>query len=196
MATNSLGLGGSESYLLTVAEQLERLGHEGVLHANELGDMADLASRRGLAVAGAPGALPESCDAVVVQDGVMSYALAERYPNAPQLFRAASHIHDLQLPPQLPGVVGVVAALSDLVADRIRALAVAPEIVRLRHPVDTERFAPLEALPERPRRALLLGNYLRGRRKDLLVSVFSDAGIDCRVAGMHAGAVLSPEDAI
>ena len=37
LATNHLGLGGSESYLLTVAEQLDRLGHEVVIYTPEPG---------------------------------------------------------------------------------------------------------------------------------------------------------------
>jgi hypothetical protein len=196
MATYALGLGGSDSYLVTTAEQLERLGHEVVLYAFEHGDMAQVADRRGLRLARDAADLPDCCDALVVQDAAVSYALAERYPDTPQLFRAASHVHDLQLPPQLPGVVAAVVALSELVADRMRALAIVPEVVRLRHPIDTERFAPLESIPIRPRRALLLGNYLRGRRKHLLMQAFGEAGIDCRAAGLHSGVVLAPEDSI
>lgn len=52
LATNHLGLGGSESYLLTVAEQLDRLGHEAVVYAPELEDGVEAARERGIVVAG------------------------------------------------------------------------------------------------------------------------------------------------
>ena len=91
--------GGSETYLLTVAEQLQRLGHEVTLFTVDAG--AD--GRRSPRTAGSASrpslhALPAACDASLVQDGVVAYRLAERYPDAPQVFRAASDLHDLQLP--------------------------------------------------------------------------------------------------
>ena len=47
LATNGLvGIGGSETYLLTVAEQLQRLGHEVTVHATEGGAMSALMSAR------------------------------------------------------------------------------------------------------------------------------------------------------
>jgi hypothetical protein len=39
--------GGTQTYLLTVAEQLERLGHEATIYAESLGEMAELAEQRG-----------------------------------------------------------------------------------------------------------------------------------------------------
>jgi acetyltransferase-like isoleucine patch superfamily enzyme len=43
LATNGLiGIGGSETYLLTVAEHLQRLGHEVTVHATEGGAMSAL----------------------------------------------------------------------------------------------------------------------------------------------------------
>lgn len=67
--------GGSETYVLTVAEQLQRLGHGVTIFAHELRTMADEARDRGLRV-GSQRELPSSCDVVLVQDGVCSYELA------------------------------------------------------------------------------------------------------------------------
>ena len=51
-AQHFASIGGAETYLLTVAEQLQRLGHGVMIHAQELGEMADEAMRRGLRVCG------------------------------------------------------------------------------------------------------------------------------------------------
>ena len=50
LATNHLGLGGSESYLFTVAEELDRLGHEAAIYTPDPGAGATAARRRGIAV--------------------------------------------------------------------------------------------------------------------------------------------------
>jgi hypothetical protein len=43
-------VGGTETYVLTVAEQLQRLGHQVAIYAAELGDMALLARDRAVDV--------------------------------------------------------------------------------------------------------------------------------------------------
>src|SRR3954469_11874224 len=101
-----LGLGGTESYLLTTAEQLQRLGNSVTVYAPQPGPMAAVAERRGVRVAIGAEALPETCDLVYAQDGATAYDLAGRYPETPQAFRLASELTDLQLPPELPGIVG------------------------------------------------------------------------------------------
>jgi hypothetical protein len=116
---------------LTVAEQLERLGHPVLICADEIGAMANFATRRDLTVTADMAVLEDRCDAILVQDSVLSYRLAERFPRAPQLFRACTEVYDSHLPPSLPGLVGAVVVCNDR--------------------------------PVVPRRAVLLGNYLRGR---------------------------------
>jgi len=55
-------------------------------------------------------ALPSECDAAIVQDAIVSFAHAARYPNAPQIFVAHSTLHDHQLPAQLPGICRLAVA--------------------------------------------------------------------------------------
>jgi hypothetical protein len=186
LATNHLGLGGSESYLLTVAEQLDRLGHETRLYAPEPGDGVEVARERGIAVVGDAG-LEEDYDAALVQDAGVSLRLADRRPGLPQLFVAHSAMFDLQTPPQLDGVVGLVVALNERVANRMRSLATEVEVVRLRQPIDTARFAPRGALPDVPRRALLLSNTPNDDRLALLEAACAEAGIELARLGGAAG---------
>jgi len=176
LGTNHLGLGGSESYLLTVAEQLDRLGHEAIVYTPESGKGEAVAAERGIAVARGDG-LPAVCDAVVAQDAGTSLQLSARYPAAPQVFIAHSESIDLQSPPQLPGVVGTVVALNDRVAARMRSFAVTPPVVRLRQPIDTERFVPGEALPPVASRALMLSNNPVEDRWRALESACAEAGM-------------------
>ncbi|MGZ4257598.1 MAG: hypothetical protein ACXVRE_07540 [Gaiellaceae bacterium] len=188
--------GGSETYLLTVAEQLQRLGHEVTLFTVDAGQMATFAEDRGIRVATSLHALPAACDAALVQDGVVAYRLAERYPDTPQVFRAASDLSDLQLPPGLPGVTSAVVALSERVAARVRRLAAGTPVTRLRQPIDTERFTPASPLATTARRALLLGNYLQGERRDAVLSAFAAAGIDAVQVGRPSSFALRPERAM
>jgi hypothetical protein len=188
--------GGSETYLLTIAEQLQRLGHEVTIYAHELGAMSDLATARGLRVTASTDRLPDSCDAAVVQDAAVAYQLADRLPMAPQLFRAPSDLYDFQLPPNLPDLVGAVVVLSDRVEKRAKAAAPEHRVVRLRQPVDTERFRPNGPIARKPRRAVLLGNYLRGPRRERLLAALQANGIEAHQVGAPAASALEPERAI
>jgi hypothetical protein len=187
--------GGSQTYIVTVAEQLERLGHAVTLRVIDRGPMAEHARERGLRVVGENGGLT-GCDVALVLDGPSAYGIKEDLPQVPQVLVGMSDGHDLQLPPLLDGVVSCTVALSDRVAARLRAVDPNYEVVRLRQPVDTQRFVPTGALPARPRRALLLSNYLSGPRRRRLLEAWSAAGIECVCAGEPSAATLTPEQLI
>jgi hypothetical protein len=164
--------------------------------AQELGAMAELAQRRGILVARDTSELPATCDAVYAQDAIMAGALAERYPGTRLVAFAHSDLFDHQLPILLPGVVSAVVVGSDRVAARIRALALDAPMVRLRHPIDTERFVARGAIRERPRRALVLSNYLQGERRRALTEAWEEAGVECVQVGAPTEAQLDVVSAI
>ncbi len=96
-------------------------------------------------------------------------------------------------PPAIDGVIGAAVVMSERVATRIRALAGAPaEIHRLRQPIDLDRFAPRGEIAARPRRALLLGNYLRGARREAVVGTLAEAGIEVDQVGATGPRHTSP----
>jgi hypothetical protein len=187
-------LGGSETYALTVARELERLGHDVTLAAEELGVAATVASGRGIRVARLEEA-PSECDAVIAHDLPMAVALAAKYPDARRVFVIHSDGWDLQLPPLVPGHVDAVVACSDRFAARARALPLKAPIIRLREPIDTDAYLYTTALPARPRRALIVSTYLRGERRRMLIDAWENAGIECVQVGTPSDFVvdLAPE---
>ncbi len=195
LATNHLGLGGSESYLLTVAEELDRLGHQVVIYTCEAGAGAAVARGRGIEVVDDLDAAGE-LDGALAQDAGTSHDLAARHPALPQLFVAHSETFDLQLPPQLESQVGAVVALNDRVARRLEALAGGPRIIRLRQPIDIERTAVATPLPDVPRRALLLSNNVVADRLPVLERACAEAGLELRRVGGDAGQVDEPRAAL
>ena len=179
IAAGALALpGGTESYAVTVARELQRLGHAPVLTAERLGPVAAAAERTGLPV-GSADDLPDGCDAVLAHDAASTCALAARYPGARVVQVAHSDLFDHQLPVVEPGVVDAVVVLSDRIARRVAALPLDVPVVRLRHPVDTELYFALGPLRSPPRRALVVSNYLQGERRKALVEAWGAAGVEC-----------------
>jgi hypothetical protein len=171
--------GGPQTYALTVAEHLSRLGHGVTLFAREIGAVAALARERSLNVTADLDALPAHADGVLVGvDRSLAVELAGRYPDAVRVFVVHS-TDEIHLPPPIDGLVAATVVLNDRFAARAAACVGAGEIVRMRQPVDLRRFPPGRKLPERPARALLLGNYhgAFGSRAQVLMDAWSDAGL-------------------
>jgi hypothetical protein len=185
VTVHSLSLhGGAVTYAITVADHLQRLGHDVWLTTPLMGEGAEPARELGLRVGGLD-ELPPDPDVILSQDAGTAYELAAAHPRVPQVYVAHSDIFDFQLPPALPDVVGAVVTLYDRVDRRVRALGAPHRVVRLTQPVDVERFKPLAPLPPRPRVALTLGNYVAGPRAELLREACARAGMELRHVGLH-----------
>ena len=88
VGTYHLGLGGSESYTLVVAEQLQRLGHDVVIYGVQPGPAAEVARDRGVEVHLHEAELPERCDVLFAQDAISAYELVDRYRETPLVYVA------------------------------------------------------------------------------------------------------------
>jgi hypothetical protein len=161
------------SYLITVSEHLERLGHEVLVFAAE-----PLPSPPELRVVGVERDLPLAPDAIYSQDAEAALLLADLYPLTPQLFVAHGDREDVWLPPQLAGVVARVVVFDDRTAERARAASLPHELLRLRRPVDLDRRTHRGELPERPQRARLALDGFSDYRRGLLQRALADARID------------------
>lgn len=185
--------GGASTYLITVAEHLQRLGHGVTIYTEQAGEMADRARMTGLRVAARPGELPDACDALLSGDSPIAYSLADHYRSTPQAYVCHSAELDVDLPPQLPGTVATVIVMNDRTQARAIAMGAKAEIVRLRQPIDFERFRPARPLRAEPRLAVLLGNHLKGARRDLITEALEQAGIEWVQIGRHQEVSLTPE---
>jgi len=168
--------GGGATYFATVAEHVQRLGHDVTAYTREPGAVSEGLEDRGVSVAG-PRNLPEECDAILAQDAPTSYDLAERCPAVPQVFVAHGVEFDFEQPPHVPGVVSKVVVLNDRVRRGVATTPLDVEVVRLRQPIDTSRFQPRIEIGAAPERAVLLGNYLKGTRRDAVTAALDAAGI-------------------
>ena len=192
-------IGGAATYALTVAGELQLLGHEVTIFALETGELAQEAERRGIRVAAGEEALPDACDVVYAQDRPTAYLLADRFRGRPQALCMHSGSSELDRwhPPQLSGVVSAVVVLHDRLARRAAAFAQDAEVVRLRQPVDLSRFSPRSAIGETARRALLLGNYPLSDRREAILRACEEAGLECIERGRFGPRfTLTPEQEI
>lgn len=192
LATHKLGRGGSESYLIAVASELQRLGHLATLHAVHDGPGGERARSLGIDVALGETPPDGGFDAALIQDVGRSYAIARLHPATAQVFVAHSELFDAQMPPQ-DGSITTAVALSERVERRIRALAAPPQVVRMTQPIDSERFAARETIRPRPRRAIALSNYLHGARLDLLRRAWEPAGVEVVAIGEEGEPTDAPE---
>src|SRR4051794_17493055 len=134
--------GGVQSYLLTIAPQLERLGHDVHLFAPIQGEVADFARSRGMRVAAGEDDLPARCDALVANDAPTLLELTERYPDARRMLVVHGAELDVHLPPALDGLVHVAVAMNDAVRHRLPASGRPPPTRPLRHPADPLPLPP------------------------------------------------------
>ncbi len=155
------GLSGPLPYLTTVFEQLERLGHEVLVFTAEEGPPPDA-----LRVVSTERGLPLAPGVIYAQDAYAALLLADLYPLTPQVFALHGERDELWLPPQLPAVIARVVVFDERGRERAQAASLVHEIVRLRRPVDTDRFSPVGPLRDRPRAAAVevehLSDYFRG----------------------------------
>ena len=77
-------------------------------------------------------------------------------------------------------------------ARHVEALAGEREIVRLRQPIDIKRMCPRGEIRSRPLRALLLGNYVSGRRRELIEAAWGEAGVEVVTVGAHGTPAPDP----
>jgi hypothetical protein len=193
LGTYHLGLGGVESYTLTVAEQLQRLGHDVTIFGVQPGPASEVAQGRGVPLVVDAGGLPPRCDVLFAQDAIAAHTLVERYADTPLVFAAHAEEYDFCTPPQIAGFAQAVVVLHDRVARYVHSLAVVPEVVRMRQPVDAKRFYPRSPLNERPCRALVLGNWMQADRRRLLRDACDELGIDLLEHGAKSEYTRTPE---
>ena len=198
LATHSLdGSTGVQSYLLTIADEMQRTGHEVWLYSTELGSTAEYAETLGLQVIREQGQIPDEIDFAVVHSSVASHEFAVARPDVPQVAIAHGSYFDLYTPPQIDGAVACVVTLWGQAARRMDGLATDIPVVALSQPVDRTRFRDRAPIAEKARRALILSNYLDGERRKRIENACELAGLEWEhVGATGSGQSNRAEDAI
>jgi hypothetical protein len=191
------GLGGTETYVATLGDQLQRNGHQVWVYGRGRGPGSQLAEQMGLRVAGDVRDLPDDLELAIPQDAPSALDVAAAYPRLPQLFVSHTELFDVGLPPQLEGALCAIVTLYERAHQRILAQSVEVPVERLRQPVDISRFKPTSVLSERARSAIAFGNYLSVARRELIEQACAAAGIELVFGGASGGELdLAPEQAI
>ncbi len=189
------GFGGTETYSLTTAIELERLGHDVSLYSPDRGEMATFARDNGVRVL-ALEELPRSCELLVCSDAATCHELAGRYRDSVTLFVAHSADHMLQAPPQLGDRCQAVVVLNERVRRAVDARAWHAPVVRLRQPIDLLRYWKLGSARAPSRTALLLANHLSASRVRMIEAACQANGIELRWVGASTAPTPTPEFAI
>ena len=190
-----LGLGGTETYTVTVARELERLGHQTAIYAHAGGEMVPSARAAGLEVLGAR-QLPPACDLIVAGDAATALDLGEHYREAIVVFVAHSAEYMLQAPPQIADRVDAVVVLNDRVRRAVQARAWHAPVVRLRQPIDRLRFTRLNPPRLHPATVLVSTNYVTGPRSRLIEEACRRAELELSWIGATSVATPTPELAL
>jgi hypothetical protein len=189
------GFGGTETYTVTVARELDRLGHDALIYSPNRGAMAEVAREQGVPVLSRE-ELPSSRDLVIAQDAATCHELAARYLDAVVMMVVHSADYVLQAPPQLEDRCQAVVVLNDRVRRAVEARAWHPPIVRLRQPIELGRYWDLGPARPQPQRALVTSNYVKGPRAELIERACRANGLEVDWIGATTNSTASPEMAV
>jgi hypothetical protein len=189
---NLTGFGGTETYTVTVAGELERLGHDVAIYSPNRGAMAEFAREQGVPVLSSE-QLPRSCDLVIASDAATCHELAGRYLDAVVVFVVHSADYMLQAPPQLRDRCHAAVVLNERVRRTVGARAWHPAVVRLRQPIDLQRFSNLGPCRPRARSALVMTNYLAGPRAETIEEACRANGLRLTWIGAKTRPTATPE---
>jgi glycosyltransferase involved in cell wall biosynthesis len=189
--------GGSELYVRDVARAMLRAGHAPVVYASRPGAVAAEIRNLTVPVLSRLDGVSFAPDLVYGQHHLPTMAALLRFPGVP----AAYVCHDWYglnaFAPRFPRVLRFVA-VDEPCRDRLVAEdGVEESRVRLLpNSVDLERFRPRPPLPERPRRALVFGNYTRENpHLAALRAVCAKLGVELDAVGEQMrNAVARPEE--
>lgn len=189
---------GTELWVREAAVGLRRRGHDPVVYAPRLGDVAREIEAEGVPVVDDLSRLGEPPELIHGHHHPQTVQALLRFPGVPAIFVShdASAWHDAA--PLFPRILRYVA-VDEANRDRLLDGGVPEAKIRTLHNwVDLERFRPRpEPLPGTPRRALVFSNYAR---EDTYLPAVREAcrraGLDLDVIGAGVGKPASRPEAV
>jgi Glycosyltransferase Family 4 len=191
-------LTGTETYVRDLGLGLLRKGHRPIVYAPDLGPIAEELRRATIPVVDNLNAIATTPDVIHGNHNTETITALLHFEKVPAVFYCHSWTDWISSPPAHPRILAYVA-VDDTCRDRlVLENAIREERVRVwLHGVDLDRFKPRDALPAKPRRALVFSNtaspatYLNAVR-----DACSRAGIDVDVAGSAMNATVAAPESV
>lgn len=194
--------GGAETYTLTVAEHIARLGADVTVFSPRHGMAAAWARERGTVVVATLDELPAEADATLASGPVLATDLAAKYPGALRLF-TSHNIDEPFLPPPIGGIVAATIVFNERFAKVAGGHVGTGQILRMTQPIDTRRFSSRGEPLAHPARVVLLGNYHQQvrNRATMLREAWDHANLEWLTLGdpeptMETAATISEADIV
>ncbi len=194
LTNNTLGWrAGSELYLLDVARELKRLGHEPVAYSPHLGDVAAQIRADGIPVVASLASLPFRPDVIHGQHHVETMTALAALPGVPAVSVCHGFVPWEEMPPVFPRILRYVAVDMPCRERILRDAGVAEErVCVILNFADMDRFRPRQPLPSRPLRALVFGNNACGSNYAAAVGeACAEQGIALDLRGIGSGNVCA-----
>lgn len=179
--------GGVEMYLLDLSRELLRRGWQPCVYAPTLGPLADRFREATVPVYDDLRRIRVHPDIIHGNFGPSTCAAACRFSDVPVVSMCHAWHWNYDLAPLLPNVYWHLA-VDETCRERLYCQGVPPQRVRvLPNAVDLVRFVPRGPLPDKPRRALALSNYLRPTQLREMQAVCRRRGLTLDGAGRRMG---------
>jgi len=201
LTNNTLaGRAGTELYVRDLAIALMNRGHFPVAYSTALGEVAEELRRATVPVIDDLAALAEPPDLIHGQHHLETMTAVLRFPDVPAVYACHGWLPWEEQPPVFPSLRRYVA-VDELCRERLLTTpGIAPEQIEVIYNfVDLQRFSPRSALPPRPARVAVFGNYdAKGSRSVQAIRAacrrFGVEHID--VLGAAAGNAVIPEQVL
>ncbi|MEI8701084.1 MAG: hypothetical protein EOR99_19065 [Mesorhizobium sp.] len=147
---------GSESVVELLADGLRSAGHQTMLLAPTLGDMADRMRRRGHHIVDRIAEIVEKPDVIHAQHLTPCLTALARFPDVPAVFSCHSAFFEVEAPMLHPQIRHWIAVDEACKAKCLSRGVPADKLDLIFNAVDLQRFKQRLPLPSRPARGLLL----------------------------------------
>jgi Glycosyltransferase Family 4 len=152
---------GTVMYVYDVARELLARGHQPIVYSPKLGQVAERLSAATVSVVSDLRQVTSAPDVIHAQHTIPALTAALHFPQTPVIYVCHDWNWPHDTPPQLPRIRHFVA-VDHTVRERLLVREAIPEalVSVIFNRVDLDRFRSRDPLPERPRRALAISNYL------------------------------------
>ncbi len=190
---------GTSLYVRELALELHKRGHSPAVYSPQLGDMAKPLVEAGIPVEERIASLGDFEPEIIhAQHHLEALTALLSFPGAPAVFLSHGAFPSQEFPLAFPRILRYLA-VSETARERAStALGMPAASIELcRNWVNLERFTPRGPLPERPRRALMLGNnFTEGNGVAMLRAVCRRHGLDLDARGMGVNHVAEAPETI